>query len=108
MADAKPRVKVPKSAAAGTPFTIKTLISHVMESGRRKGKDGNLIPQNIINRFTCDFNGTNVVDITLHGSVSANPYFEFDAVIDAAGEFKFTWYEDNGNVYEATKAIELA
>ena len=108
MADAKPRVKVPKTAAAGEAFTIKTLISHVMESGLRKDKEGNPIPQNIINRFTCEFNGESVVDMTLWGGVSANPYVEFDAVIDAAGEFKFTWYEDNGNVYEASKSIELA
>ncbi len=108
MADAKPRVKVPKSAAAGAPFTIKSLISHVMESGLRKDGDGNPIPQQIINRFTCDFNGVNVVDMTLSGGVSANPYIEFDAMIDAAGEFKFTWYDDDGSVYEDTKSIELA
>ncbi|MCB1328677.1 MAG: thiosulfate oxidation carrier complex protein SoxZ [Maritimibacter sp.] len=108
MSDAKPRVKVPSSAAAGEPITIKTLISHVMESGLRKDGDGNVIPQNIINRFTCEFNGVSVVDMTLYGGVSANPYIEFDAMIDAAGEFKFTWYEDNGTVYEDTKSIELA
>ena len=108
MADAKPRVKVPKTATAGEPFTIKTLISHVMESGLRKDGDGNLIPQQIINRFTCDFNGENVVDMTLSGGVSANPYIEFDAKIDAAGEFKFTWYDDDGSVYEDSKSIELA
>jgi len=109
MADAKPRVKVPKTATAGEPFTIKTLISHVMESGLRKDKKtGDLIPQNIINRFTCEFNGQSVIDMELHGGVSANPYVEFDAMIDAAGEFKFAWYEDNGSVYEASKSIELA
>ena len=31
----KPRVKVPKKAAAGDAITIKTLISHKMESGQR-------------------------------------------------------------------------
>ena len=40
----KPRVKVPKSAAAGEAITIKTLISHKMESGQRKDNDGNIIP----------------------------------------------------------------
>ncbi|MCB1337779.1 MAG: thiosulfate oxidation carrier complex protein SoxZ [Maritimibacter sp.] len=108
MADAKPRVKAPASAAAGEPFAIKTLISHEMESGQRKDGDGNLIPQKIINRFTCDFNGTNVVDMTLSGGVSANPYIEFDAMIDQAGELKFTWYDDDGSVYEDAKTIDLA
>ena len=39
----KPRVKVPKKAAAGEAVTIKTLISHKMESGQRKDKEGNVI-----------------------------------------------------------------
>jgi len=103
----KPRVKVPKSAAAGDAVTIKTLISHKMESGQRKDSDGNLIPRSIINRFTCDFNGANVIDVTLEPAISTNPYFEFEAKVDAAGEFKFTWYDDDGSVYEDAKSIAI-
>lgn len=106
--DAKPRVKVPKTAAAGDVVTIKSLISHKMESGQRKDAEGKLIPRSIINRFTCDFNGVNVIDVTMEPAVSTNPYFEFDALVDKAGEFKFTWYDDDGAVYEDVKAIEIA
>ena len=103
----KPRVKVPKTAAAGETITIKTLISHKMESGQRKGDDGNLIPRSIINRFTADFNGQNVIDVTIEPAVSTNPFFEFEAVVPEAGEFKFTWYDDDGSVYEETKKIAI-
>ncbi|MFP1645000.1 thiosulfate oxidation carrier complex protein SoxZ [Pontitalea aquivivens] len=109
MADnVKPRVKVPSKASAGEVVTLKTLISHPMESGQRKDKDGNVIPRSIINRFTCDFNGQNVIDITIEPAVSTNPYFEFEAKVDASGEFKFTWYDDDGSVYEDAKSIEVA
>jgi sulfur-oxidizing protein SoxZ len=104
----KPRVKVPKTAAAGEAITIKTLISHNMESGQRKDSDGNQIPRSIINRFTCDFNGENVIDIKMEPAISTNPYFEFDALVPEAGEFKFTWYDDDGSVYEETKTIAIA
>ena len=103
----KPRVKVPKSAAAGDVITIKTLISHPMESGQRKDGDGNIIPRSIINRFTCDFNGQAVVDVTLEAAISTNPYVEFDATVPEAGEFKFTWYDDDGSVYEESKPIAI-
>ncbi len=103
----KPRVKVPKSASAGEVVTLKTLISHKMESGQRKDGDGNLIPRSIINRFTCELNGKMVIDVTLEPAISTNPYFEFDAKVDEAGEFKFTWYDDDGDVYEETKPIAL-
>ena len=108
MADnVKPRVKAPRKASAGETVTIKTLISHPMESGQRKDADGNTIPRSIINRFTCEFNGETVVDVTMEPAISTNPYFEFEAVIPDAGDMKFTWYDDDGSVYEETKSIAL-
>ena len=74
----KPRVKVPKTAAAGEIVTLKTLISHKMESGQRKDKDGNKIPQSIIHRFTCAFNGNVVIDVKMAAAISTNPYFSFE------------------------------
>ena len=103
-----PRVRVPRSAAAGEVITIKTLISHIMESGQRKDGDGNTIPRSIINTFSCDFNGQNVITVNLEPAISANPYFEFDATVPEAGEFTFTWNDDDGSVYTDTKAIEIA
>lgn len=104
----KPRVKVPKKATAGETITIKTLISHKMESGQRKDKEGNLIPRSIINRFTCDFNGQNVIDVALEPAISTNPYVQFEATVPEAGEFKFTWYDDDGSVYETSKKIDVS
>ncbi|MBE9636899.1 thiosulfate oxidation carrier complex protein SoxZ [Salipiger mangrovisoli] len=104
----KPRVKVPKSASAGEVVTLKTLISHPMESGQRKDSDGKLIPRSIINRFTCDFNGQNVIDVKMEPAISTNPYFEFEALVPEAGEFTFTWYDDDGSTYTDTKPIEIA
>ena len=103
----KPRVKVPKTAAAGEAVTIKTLISHKMESGQRKDGDGNIIPRSIINRFVVDFNGENVLDVTLEPAISTNPYFEFEAKVPESGEFTFTWYDDDGSVYETSKKIAV-
>ena len=107
MASAKPRVKVPKSAAAGEVITIKTLISHKMESGQRKDKDGNVIPRSIINKFTCEFNGQPVFTCDLEPTISANPFFEFSAKVTESGTFKFTWNDDDGSVYETSADIKV-
>lgn len=108
MADnVRPRVKVPKKATAGEVISIKTLISHPMESGQRKDGDGNTIPRSIINRMVVEFNGENVIDVTLEPAVSTNPYIEFEATVPESGEFKFTWHDDDGSVYEDTQAIEV-
>ncbi len=104
----RPRVKAPKSAAAGDVVTLKTLISHPMESGQRKDSNGNTIPRSIINRFTCEFNGTTIIDVTMEPAISTNPYFEFEATIPEAGDLQFTWYDDDGSVYEETKSVAMA
>ena len=108
MADnVKPRVRVPRSASAGETITIKTLISHPMESGQRKDSSGNVIPRSIINRFTADFNGQNVVDATLESAISTNPFLEFQAMVPEAGTFTFTWHDDDGSVYTESKDIAI-
>lgn len=103
-----PRIRVPRDATAGETITIKTLISHPMESGQRKDSDGNLIPRSIINRFTCDFNGENVIDVTLEPAISTNPFLEFQAVVPESGTFTFTWYDDDGDIYTDTKDITVS
>jgi sulfur-oxidizing protein SoxZ len=107
MASVKPRVKVPKSASAGEVVTIKTLISHPMESGQRKDSDGKAIPRQIINKFTCEFNGQTVFSCDIEPAVSANPYLEFTVKVSEAGTFKFTWVDDDGSVYIDEKEIAL-
>lgn len=103
----KPRVKAPKKAAAGDVVTIKTTISHRMESGLRKGKDGNLIPRRIINKFEALFNGKVFLSADVFASVSANPYIDFDMKVTEAGEFEFKWYDDNGDVYSKKSKMKL-
>ena len=106
---AKPRVKVPKTASLGEVITIKTLISHKMESGQRKdSKTGELIPRHIINKFVCEFNGNSIFSCDIQPAISANPYLEFNARVDEAGTFKFIWTEDGGNVIELEKKIALS
>ena len=104
----KPRVRVPKTAKAGEVITIKTLISHQMESGQRKDDDGNLIPRSIINHFAATFNGKPVVEVVMEPAISTNPYFEFEASVPESGEFVFTWTDDDGSVYEDKQSIDVS
>ena len=108
MAAVKPRVKVPKKAKAGEAVTIKTLISHPMESGQRKDKKtGELIPRKIINKFVATYNGEEVVSVDLEPAVSANPYFQFDMTVPESGTLHFAWTDDDGTVYETEKKIAV-
>jgi len=93
----KPRIKLPASAKVGEVIEIKTLVSHVMETGQRKDPDGKAIPRDIINAFSAKFAGAEVFSAELHPGISANPYLSFFIKVPGPGEFEFTWVEDGGN-----------
>jgi sulfur-oxidizing protein SoxZ len=92
----KPRIKLPESAKVGEVIEIKTLISHVMETGQRRGTDGNLVPRSIINSFAAKYAGAEVFKAELHPGISANPYLSFFMKVPGPGEFEFSWTEDGG------------
>ena len=108
MAKSKPRVKVPKKAKAGEIITIKTLISHKMETGLRKDKKtGELIPRKIINHFMATFNGKTVFETVIEPAVSSNPYIQFKMKVPESGEVVFTWTDDDGSKYTTSKKITV-
>ena len=107
MENVKPRVKVPSKASAGEVVVIKTLISHPMESGQRKDKNGNPIPRQIINKFTATYNGETVFSANIEPAVSANPYIEFSMKVPETGTLAFEWVDDDGSVYTEEKKITV-
>ncbi len=104
---AKSRIKVPKSARKGEVVQIKTLISHRMESGQRKDKEGKLVPRWIINQLVCTYNGEEVFRADLHPAVAANPFVSFHTVATESGTLEFTWRDDDGTVYTNSATIEV-
>lgn len=104
----RPRVRVPATAKAGEVIEIKTLISHEMESGQRRGGDGKPIPRDIIKGFRASFAGKEFFRADWHPSVSANPYQSFFFKATTPGAFEFVWTEDNGTEHKATAELKIA
>jgi sulfur-oxidizing protein SoxZ len=99
---------VPEKAAPGEIVTVRTLITHEMQSGLRKDKSGNTIPRRIINRFVCTFEGAAVFEARLEPGIAANPYLEFDFRAERSGVLTFAWHDDDGSVVTAERRIEVA
>lgn len=105
----KPRIKLDKKEAKkGDIIEVKTLVSHVMESGQRKDKDGKTIPRKIINKFTCTLNGKPVFSCDLEPAVSANPYIQFKFKAVESGDLKLEWVDDDGSKIEAVEKITVS
>jgi sulfur-oxidizing protein SoxZ len=89
-------INVPPRARRGEIVEIKTLVSHVMETGYRRTQLGATVPRDIIRSFVCTYNGTEVFRAELHPAISANPFLVFSTVATESGTLTFKWTGDNG------------
>ena len=99
------RIKVPETARKGDVIEIRTLFSHIMETGFRKDAAGKEIPREIVNKFTCTFNGTPVFSVDLEPAIAPNPYIKFTVRVEESGTFRFSWFDDNGTVTTEDRKI---
>jgi sulfur-oxidizing protein SoxZ len=100
-------INVPAKARRGDIIEVKTLMSHIMETGYRRTASGELVPRNIITSFTCRYNGKEVFRADLFPAIAANPFISFFTVATDSGKFEFEWIGDQGFSETASAAITV-
>ncbi len=100
-------INVPGTAKRGDVITIRTLIQHAMESGYRPNAQGDVMPRDIIRRFTCTYDGAVVFSAELSPAIAANPFLSFTTVATNSGTVTLTWEGDNGFAQTETRPIEV-
>jgi sulfur-oxidizing protein SoxZ len=104
---ARALVHVPANAKKGDVIEIKTLISHIMETGYRIGITGTPIPRDIIDDFVCTYNGEEVFRAKLYPAIAANPFISFFTVATESGTMAFSWTDQHGATQVQTAAITV-
>ena len=102
---ARALINVPKTAKRGEVIEIKTLISHVMETGYRHSNTGVVVPRDIITSFSCKYNGEEIFATTFYPAIAANPFVTFFTTATESGTLAFTWEGDNG--FEVTEEAKI-
>jgi sulfur-oxidizing protein SoxZ len=102
---AHPLINVPAKVKRGEVFEIKTLVSHIMETGFRYSTTGIRIPRDIVTFFSCSYNGEEIFRADLYPAVSANPFIAFFTVATESGTLEFKWTGDNGFSESASSKI---
>ena len=93
-------IKIRAKAKDGI-VTVKVLMSHVMESGRRKDKKtGEIIPAHFIKTVTVTANDKNVVTADWTGSISKNPYLACKYKGATGDAIKVSWVDNKGETAE--------
>jgi sulfur-oxidizing protein SoxZ len=104
---ARTLINVPPKAKRGQVIEIKTLISHIMETGYRRNETGVAIPRDIINLFVCTYNGEEIFRANLFPAIAANPFITFFTVATETGTLEFKWTDDKGNADTGTAKITV-
>ncbi len=102
------RLQVPPAVRKGEPFEIKVLVQHSMETGFRRGMNGQAIPMNVVNKLTCTLGQREIFSAELGSGIAANPYLAFFAVATEAGEIVVEWSDDRGEKGRLAAAFTLA
>jgi sulfur-oxidizing protein SoxZ len=102
---ARALINAPARARRGAVIEIKTLISHVMETGFRYTQTGAAVPRDIITGFTAAYNGEEVFRAKLHPAIAANPFITFHTVATESGTIELKWTGDNG--FSATERVTI-
>lgn len=88
--------------------TVKALIKHPMETGRRKDPDtGEVVPAHFIQEVVAEYDGKQVFHGYFGTGVSANPFISFEFT-DAAenGVVKLNWVDNKGQSDSAEAPIK--
>ncbi|MGL4494922.1 MAG: thiosulfate oxidation carrier complex protein SoxZ [Beijerinckiaceae bacterium] len=88
---------IPRTVKQGEFFTIKIVLSHVMETGYRRDISGKEIPRNIVRELVCHYDGAEIFRADLTQAIAANPYFGFTTVATRSAPLIFTWHDDAGD-----------
>jgi len=90
------KIKIKAKVKEGVA-SVKSLITHPMETGTRRDADNNLIPAHYIETVVCEHNGEAVLTAQWGPSVSKDPYFAF--MVNGAGSgdtIRISWTDNQG------------
>ena len=96
-----------RAKAKGGVTTVKSLMTHPMETGLRKDKKtGKMIPAHFIQEVVCKHNGNVVMTTEWGAAVSKNPYLSFKFNGGAKGDnIELTWKDNKGESDTASAQI---
>lgn len=100
-------INVPAKAKRGEIIEIKTLMSHIMETGYRHTAEGAVVPRDIVTSFSCRYNGVEIFRADLFPANSANPFITFFTTATESGKFEFEWVGDKGFTATASASITV-
>ena len=93
----------------GDATEVKVLMTHPMETGRRKNDFGDFIPANFIQLVSATLNGKQVLEAQWGTGISKNPYLTFHLPGAKVGDIvRVNWMDNQGKTGAGEIAVSAA
>lgn len=99
------RIRVPDRIAKGEIITVNSIISHPMDTGFFRTKDGDPIPAYFINDVVITYGGDEVARFEWTSGISRDPVVSFSLRADREAPLMMTWKDNKGGVY--TQSVDI-
>lgn len=100
------RIRVPDRIAKGEVITVNAIVSHPMDTGFFRTKDGNPIPAYFINEVAITYGGDEVARFEWTSGISRDPVVSFTLRADREAPLAMSWKDNKGGVY--TQSVNIA
>jgi sulfur-oxidizing protein SoxZ len=90
----------------GGLVTVKALVKHPMETGQRKDKNGNKIPEHFIQQITAKANGEVIMEAQWSPAVSKNPYLAFQYDGKKGDTIEIAMIDNEGKTFDGKGKVK--
>jgi sulfur-oxidizing protein SoxZ len=102
------RIRVPDRIGRGEMITVNSIISHPMDTGFFRTKEGDPIPVYFITEVVVTYAGEQVARFEWTSGISRDPVVSFSLRADREGPLTMTWKDNKGAVYSQSVDIAFA
>ena len=100
------RIRVPDRIAKGEVIAVNAIVSHPMDTGFFRTKDGNPIPAYFIKEVAITYGGDEVARFEWTSGISRDPVVSFTLRADREAPLAMSWKDNRGGVY--TQSVNIA
>ncbi len=99
------RIRLPNRIAKGDVITVNSIVSHPMDTGFFRTRDGDPIPAYFVNEVVITYGGDEVARFEWTSGISRDPVVSFTLRADREAPLAMTWKDNKGGVYSQSADI---
>jgi sulfur-oxidizing protein SoxZ len=99
------RIRLPDRIARGDIITVNSIVSHPMDTGFFRTRDGDPIPAYFISEVVITYGGDEIARFEWTSGISRDPVVSFTLRTDREAPLAITWKDNKGGVYSQSANI---